>query len=85
MDIVDDLFALVHVRDYIDFEAAFILVHVGANVFHCELYRVPHLLVKLYLLELILRKYILGRAEYALVSKQFLALLFRDYLLWRLL
>ena len=72
-------------RNYIYFEATFVLVHISTNVLHRELDWVAHFLVKLHLFELILWKHILRCAENALVTQQFLALLLSDDLLRRLL
>ena len=60
-------------------------MHVSSDVFHRELNRVAYLFIELQLLELVLWIDVLGRAEDAFVTEQFLSFLLRDDLLWILL
>ena len=65
-------------------ESTFVLVHIGSDILHRELYRVLNLVEVLQLLDLVVRELVLGGAEDALVTQKLLPL-FLSYDLFRLL
>ena len=78
------MLALTDVWNDVFVESTFVLVHIGADVLHRELYRVLNLLEVLQFLDLVVGELVLGGAEDALVTQKFLPL-FLSYYLFRLL
>ena len=83
MDVVYNLLLFfLNVRDYVNVEASLILMKVIPDIFHCKCDRFLHLSEVLQLLDLIVWKLILSRAQDAFISKQLLPLLLCNYFLW---
>ena len=72
MDVVDDLVVFADVGYDVHIEASFVGVHIGTDVLHGECDWLLNLLIVLNFLDLVVRELILGSAEEALISKQFL-------------